>query len=165
MQRLIKGLIVPVLLLLVWYLGSSAGLWNSYIIPSPGKTLMTAKDLLISGVLIHHVLVSFYRVFVGFTLAFLLGFPLGILLGMKSELIDYLQPILEFIRHIPPLATVPMLVLWFGIGELPKLIVIILAAFFPIFLNTLNGVLNCDVRLMEVGDTYELSSLDKFLSV
>ena len=73
--------------------------------------------------------------------------------------------ILEFIRHIPPIACIPMLILWLGIGESSKMAVIILAAFFPIFLNTLNGVINCDSKLLEVGDIFGFSIREKFFKI
>ena len=72
---------------------------------------------------------------------------------------------LEFVRHVPPIACIPMLILWLGIGEASKIAVIILAAFFPIFLNTLNGVVNCDPKLLEVGDIFGFSVLEKFFKI
>jgi sulfonate transport system permease protein len=115
------------------------------------KTAVAAEQLITKGILFKHVLISLYRVFAGFSLAFLIAFPLGIILGMNKKLLPYFEPSLEFIRHIPPLAVIPMLILWFGIGETSKLIIIVLASFFPIFLNTLNGVIYCDNKLLEVG--------------
>ena len=101
----------------------------------------------------------------GFTFAFIFAFPLGIILGMNGGLIAYFNPILEFLRHVPPLATIPMLILWFGIGETSKIVIIILASFFPIFLNTLNGVLNCDDKLLEVGESFDFTRREKFYKI
>ena len=162
MRVLLKGLAVPGIILLFWFLASGMGIWNSYIIPSPVKTLQTAQQLTLNGILLKHVAVSLYRVFAGFTISLLLAFPLGILVGMNTRIVVYTEPVLEFIRHIPPLAMIPMLILWFGIGETSKLIVIVLAAFFPIFLNTLSGVLNCDIKLLEVGRSLGFNSWEQF---
>lgn len=162
MKALLKGLTVPALVLLFWCLGAGLELWNSYIIPSPAKTLQTGRQLAASGVLLKHVAVSLCRVFAGFAVSFMAAFPLGIVIGMNNRLAGYLEPILEFVRHIPPLAAIPMLILWFGIGETSKIVVIVLAAFFPIFLNTLNGVLNSDRRLLEVGCSFGFNSREQF---
>ncbi|MBS3938355.1 MAG: ABC transporter permease [Peptococcaceae bacterium] len=164
-HRLIEGLCLPFFIVAFWFIGSGLELWNEFIIPSPQKTWQSAQFLLSEGILTSHVLVSLYRVFAGFLLAFFLAFPLGILTGMKPKVLGYLEPILELIRHIPPLATVPMLILWFGIGETPKLVIIILTTFFPIFLNTLNGVVHCDKKLLEVGQSFGFNSRDKFMKI
>ncbi|MEN6325411.1 MAG: ABC transporter permease [Syntrophomonas sp.] len=161
-MRFLKGLLIPFVILAIWYTGSKSGIWNSFILPSPGQTFETGQYLITSGILFKHVLISLYRVFAGFALAFLLAFPLGIILGMKRKLIDYFELIIEFVHHVPPLATVPMLILWFGIGEISKLVVIVLASFFPIFLNTLDGVLRCDEHLLEVGESFGFAARDRF---
>lgn len=156
LKQTLKGIFLPVLLLAVWAAGSELKLWNSYIIPSPGEVLDAAYVLGMKGDLIKHILVSMYRVFAGFAIAFLLAFPMGVLLGMMPRFSSYVQPLLEFVRHVPPLAVLPMLILWFGIGETPKLLVVILATFFPIFLNTLHGVVRCDPKWIEVGKSFRM---------
>jgi sulfonate transport system permease protein len=138
----------------VWIIGSSLSVWNSYIIPSPVEVWNSAYKLAANGILFKHAAVSLYRVFAGFLAAFLLAFPLGVFLGMNSQTRDYFQTLLEFVRHVPPLAALPMLILWFGIGEWPKLLIVVLATFFPIFLNTLHGVATCDWKLIEVGRSF-----------
>jgi len=161
LQRL-KGLYIPLLLLIAWFAGTGLGLWNPYIIPPPAKVLATGKQLIMSGVLFKHAAVSLYRVFAGFGIAFMLALPLGILIGMNRRLVRFTEPTLEFIRHIPPLATIPMLILWFGIDETSKLTIIVLATFFPIYLNTVNGIIHCDPKLLEVGRAFGFSSRKQF---
>lgn len=160
--RTLKGLIVPALILAAWAGGSRLSLWNSYLVPAPAAVGDAAAALLQNGVLPKHILASLYRVFGGFLAAFTLAFPLGIILGMDPRRRDYFQVTLEFIRHVPPLAALPMLILWFGIGEWPKLLIVVLATFFPIFLNTLHGVTACDVKLIEVGQSFGLSRREIF---
>ncbi|MCC5910578.1 MAG: ABC transporter permease [Clostridiaceae bacterium] len=151
--------------MLIWTIGSALDLWNAYIIPSPIRVAQATLRLIESGMLFRHIVVSLNRVFTGFAVAFCLAFPLGIILGMKTKLIQFFNPMLEFIRHVPPLATVPMLILWFGIGETPKIVIIVLASFFPVFLNTLNGVLCCDKKLLEVGESFGFTSGEKFYKI
>lgn len=161
-MKWLKGLLIPLGIIIFWYIAVEAGWWSKFILPAPAKTAATGWELITSGVLFKHVKISLYRVFAGFGIAFLIAFPLGILLGMKKALIDYFQLIIEFIQHVPPLATVPMLILWFGIGETSKLLVIVLASFFPIFLNTLQGVLSCNDQLLEVGRSFRFTSRERF---
>jgi sulfonate transport system permease protein len=90
-------------------------------------------------------------VFSGFLLSVLLAVPLGILCGQSKRFDTYCWLLLEFLRHVPPLAAVPLIILWAGIGEASKLTIIVLASFFPLFLNTYSGIKNCDRRLLEVA--------------
>ena len=87
--------------------------------------------------------------------------PLGLLCGRSRVLHDFLEPILEFLRHVPPLAAIPLIILWFGIDEASKLVVIFLASFFPLFLNTYGGIRNCDPKLLEVGTSLHFSAWQK----
>ncbi len=161
----IKGWYIPIVIVVIWIIGSSLKWWNAYIIPPPMRTLKSALVLIKNGILLKHIFVSLNRVLTGFALAFILAFPLGIILGMNGKLIVYFNPILEFFRHVPPLATIPMLILWFGIGEMSKVVIIIMASFFPIFLNTINGVLNCDIKLLEVGESFGFTRREKFYKI
>jgi sulfonate transport system permease protein len=145
----------PILLLLLslWWWGSRAGLWNPFLLPGPGRVLSSLGDLAASGDLARHASVSLGRVVGGFLLACSAALPLGIGLGLRPAWSRRLYPLLEFLRHVPPLAVLPLLILWFGIGEASKLAVIFMAAFFPLFLNALDGIRRCDPGLVEVGRT------------
>lgn len=146
-----RGLLLPIVLIICWQLLSKAGFWSTYLLPPPETVMEAAKSLFESGVLWKHILVSIARVIGGFILACLFAFPLAILLGLHPRLSPWFTPILNFSRHTPPLALIPILILWLGIGEGTKLSIIILASFFPIFLNAESGIRNADFRLIEVG--------------
>jgi sulfonate transport system permease protein len=105
------------------------------------------------------------RVFTGFFIAFILSFILGIYAGLAAKKQIYYNSIIEFLRHIPPISLIPLLILWFGIGEQSKIIIIVLAAFFPMFLNIKKGIQCCDIKLLEVGDTLGFSKLKKFFKI
>ena len=156
------GLIFPAVILIIWLVGARYALWNSYVIPPPTAVALTLEQLVTSGLLLQHIGISLYRVFAGFSLALLLAFPLGVLFGMQSGWKPFVEPSLEMLRHIPPLAALPMLILWFGIGEFPKLLIVVLATFFPIFLNTLHGVGNCDKKWLEVARSFQLNRRQVF---
>ncbi len=164
MHRL-KGLLFPACLVMLWWAGSKAQLFNAYIIPAPERVYETAMVMVKKGVLWRHLTVSLYRVFVGFALTFLVAFPLAVFVGMKKRVYQFLEPTLEFIRHIPPIALIPMLILWFGIGETAKLAVIFLATFFPVFLNTVSAIVNCDKKLLEVGTVFHFSEKEKLVRI
>ena len=158
----LRGWVIPLGLLALWLTGSQLEWWNRYLIPSPAEVLRMGFRQLADGELARHVLVSLARVGAGFSVAFCFAFPLAALLGVQRRYLAWVQPTLEFIRHIPPLAAIPMLILWFGIGEAPKVLVVVLATFFPIFLNTLHGIVQCDERLLEVGRSFQLSDWSIF---
>lgn len=160
-----KGLVIPLVIILIWCIGSKLHIFNDYIIPSPADVFNTTLELIKNGILIKSLGVSFSRVFIGFFITFIIAFPMAIILGMNKELLPYLEPFLEFMRHVPPIAVIPILILWFGIGETSKLAVIFLATFFPIFSNTLNGVTNYDEKLLEVGEIFGFTASDKFFKI
>ena len=156
-QSFIRGLYIPAIFFLCWVFGSQFSLWSAYIIPPPAEVAAAFFQVLADGTLFKHLLVSFYRVFAGFFTALFLATPLAILLGMNKSWSPYVHTSLECIRHIPPLATIPILILWFGIGELPKLLIVVMATFFPIFFNTLHGVGSCDIKWIEVGRSFGMN--------
>jgi sulfonate transport system permease protein len=161
-SRTFKPLIILLCILTVWTVTSAAGLLNSFLVPPPWRVLKVGTSLLADGTLITNTMASLGRVFSGFTMSLLVALPLAVLTGLHRTSYSYLRLLLEFLRHIPPLALTPLFILWFGIGEASKLLVIILASFFPVFLNTMSGVANCDPKLVEVGRVLRFS---KFVQV
>ena len=151
------GFAIPGVLLLLWWGASRLGLWNPYLLPPPERVFASLGSLAASGELARHVGASAGRIVAGFGLSSLVALPLGVLLGLRPRLGRMVYPTFEFLRHVPPLAVLPLLILWFGIGEGSKMAVILLATFFPVFLNTLDGVRRCDPGLLEVGRTLGLS--------
>lgn len=151
MQRFTNGLILPISLLLLWFFVSEVQLFSPYLLPSPFTVWNSLGELVRSGLLLSHLLISLRRVFSGFLLAVLIAIPLGICCGRSRFFYNHFLFLLEFLRHVPPLAAIPLIILWAGIGEASKLAIIFLAAFFPLFLNTCSGIHNCDKNLLEVG--------------
>lgn len=160
-----KSLAVPAGVLGIWWLGSRTGLWNAYILPGPGQVWESFVGMLRSGELADNVAASLARVVVGFAIAFLLAFLLGTLAGVMPRLSAWYDPVVEFLRHVPPLSLIPLLILWFGIGETSKLIIIVLASFFPMFLNIRKGFALCDRKLLEVGQTLGLPRRAQFFRI
>nr|WP_321513849.1 ABC transporter permease [uncultured Pseudodesulfovibrio sp.] len=157
--------LLPVAVLVTWWLLGHRGILNPYLTPSPGEVLDAALNAFASGELWLHSCVSLARVFVGFTLTVFLALPLAALLYSVPVSERVLRVPLELLRIIPPLALIPLLILWLGIGEGSKLAVIVLASFFPIFLNALDGLKNSDRKLLEMAETIDLTHWDTFRTV
>lgn len=155
----LKGYFIFIIILIMWQISCSLGVWSSFILPPPEKVLRTFLKLVKDGSIFLHIGISLRRVFIGFGISAIVGIPLGILFGIYSKAYDYWKGLLNFLRNVPPLAMIPMLILWFGIGEKTKIIIIILASFFPIFTSTLKGIRNCDSKLIEVGRAFEMNRL------
>lgn len=131
--------------LLVWFFLSSTGLISAVILPSPMKVLQRGLRIIQNGYtgvsLWSHLWVSLYRVFGSLALACLTAIPLGIVVATNDYVKATVDPFVEFYRPLPPLAYLPLVIIWFGIGETSKMVLIYLAIFAPIFLNTRAGVL------------------------
>lgn len=143
--------------LLVWSLASKAGWVTPFLLPSPWKVLATLGELARSGELLRNTLVSLRRVAAGYALAVLLSMLLSVLFSRYVWLRRMLEPPLEFLRQVPPLALMPLLLLWLGIGEAQKIGIIILSCFFPIFLGMRSGIAQVDPRLVEIGQVCGLT--------
>jgi ABC-type nitrate/sulfonate/bicarbonate transport system permease component len=162
--------LIPLLLILIWQGLSSIKVIPSYKLPSPVEIILGFKDLLIIGVppghLLHnHMLYSLYRVALGYAVAALLAIPLGLLMGWSTGLLRMIRPLFELVRPIPPLAWIPIAILWFGIGIKSAAFIIFLGAFFPILLNTISGVLSIHPILIEAARTLHAKEKDIFLKV
>ena len=125
--------------LAIWWMASRLGLVNQLLLPAPTAIAVTFVDLTRSGELPRHIGVSMGRVLVGFLIALSLALPLGTFVGVSRIGRSAIMPLVELIRPIPPIAVIPMAILWLGIGELSKYSIIAYGAFFPIFLNTMTG--------------------------
>jgi len=138
------GLIVPVFLLGAWQGCSAAGWVNPQALPSPLAVVSKWWQYLVSGELAGDTLGSLYRVVVGFLVGTALALPLGLVMGASERLHQLLNPMLQVLRPIPPIAYIPLAILWFGLGNPPAIFLIALGAFFPVLINTLSGVRNVD---------------------
>lgn len=165
MNNMIKKMIPIAFILIVWYLCSYFEVWSVYLLPSPMKVWDTFISMVQSGELFIHIFASLNRVLVGFSIAFVFAFILGIIAGLKPSLSPYYNHIVEFFRNVPPLSLIPLLILWVGIGEESKMIIIILASFFPMFLNIKKGFGSCDHKLLEVGKVLGLTPRKRFMKI
>lgn len=150
------------LALALWFLVCRLGIFRPYVLPSPEKVLETFLKMLQSGEIFRDVLISLVRILKGFAIAFLLAFFLGMLRALLPASEKYYDAIVQFFRNVPPLSLIPLLILWCGIGETTKTVIIVLASFFPMYLNIVKGFTGCDRRLLEVGDAFGYTGFEKF---
>lgn len=163
--RLVKSVLIFFIILLLWKITNYLGIWSDYILPSPEKVYSTFLNMISDGSIFINVYASMKRVLIGFAISTAIGVPLGIFFGIYSGVYEYFKSLINFLRNTPPLALIPMLILWFGIGEESKIIIIVLASFFPIFTSTLKGIKNCDSKLIEVGRVFEFSKLQVIFKI
>jgi NitT/TauT family transport system permease protein len=157
----IWSLAVPVALLAIWEGLSRAGVINPMILPSPSAVFLRwiayAKPMmpfdpaegtyvtwLFSGELLHDAAASLYRVVMGFLIGAGLALPIGLLMGTSDTVYRLMNPLLQILRPIPPIAYIPLAILWFGLGNPPAFFLISLGAFFPVIMNTIGGVRTVD---------------------
>ena len=152
-------------LLLLWQLAAASGIWSAYVLPSPAKVAKALYTMAESGVLWKHILVSGERVLTGFVIAFCLAFLCGLADYGLPWLEEYYGSFLEFMRNVPPISLIALLILWFGIGETSKIIIIVLASFFPMYLNIRKGFVSCDKKLLEVGRVFGFGPWKRFLKI
>jgi len=149
-----SGAAIPLAVLFFWWYGSRSGWWSAFLLPGPFVVLKSLARLAQNGELARNVWSSVSRIVKGFSVSAVVALAAAFACGIYRPMLRAISPTLEFIRHIPPMAVIPMVILWFGIGEASKLVIIVMATFFPIFLNTVQGVSQCDKRLLEVAKVF-----------
>jgi ABC-type nitrate/sulfonate/bicarbonate transport system permease component len=150
--------LLPLALVAAWQALSSAGVIPAYKLPAPTAVAAGFWDLLTVGMppgrlLPWHLAMSLYRVAWGFLLAAAVAVPLGLAMGWSPRLRRLFSPVVELLRPVPPLAWIPISILWFGIGVRSAAFIIFLGAVFPILLNTVAGVLAVSPALVEAART------------
>ncbi|MEK6594352.1 MAG: ABC transporter permease [Pseudomonadota bacterium] len=128
----------------LWSFLSSVGWIDRVLLPSPLEVLKSLVMTVGDGSLLRHITASLMRVLQGFAVALLIAVPLGIAMGVSQVTRALIEPLLELLRPIPPIAIIPLAILWFGIDELSKVFIIAYGAFFPILVNTMAGFREVD---------------------
>ncbi len=150
----------PLLLLLLWEAGSRSGVIPARVLAAPSTVAVTAAQMLASGELIQNLLVSLGRVAAGFTIGVTTGVVLALVAGLSRWGEALLDPPIQMLRTLPLLALVPLFIVWFGIGETPKVALIALGSTFPVYLNLFNSIRSVDSKMVEAARSFGLSGLD-----
>lgn len=146
----------PLVLVLLWQAASMAGLVSPRTLGSPGQILVAGWGLLASGELSWHLLVSLGRVATGLAIGLTIGAGLALVAGLSRLGEDIVDAPVQMLRTLPFLALVPLLILWFGIGETPKIALVAMGTAFPIYLNLFAGIRGAEPRLVEMGRVFGL---------
>ncbi|AIS12863.1 ABC transporter permease [Pseudomonas chlororaphis subsp. aurantiaca] len=149
----LKGLVLPVAIILLLEIVVRLGWLPSYQMPAPSEIALTLGDLA-EGALWKHIGASLLRVLLGFAIGAGLALVFAAWVGLSREAEAYLEPTFAGLRSIPSLAWVPLLLLWLGIDETSKVVLIAIGAFFPVYLNGVAAIRDIDRKLVEVGHMY-----------
>lgn len=154
-KSLIKGLTLPVLLILLCEYLVRAGFIEPYLLPAPSSLWQSFTELA-AGDLTQHIWASTWRVFLGFFIGSALALFFAVLVGLNKQAEEFLEPSFSAIKSIPSLAWIPLLLLWLGIDEGSKITLIAIGAFFPVYTNAVAAIHGVDRKLLEVAKVYRL---------
>ncbi len=154
LKRAIKAVVSISVLIVIWELIVLTGRFEKSLLPSPAVVFTGMSKMIMDGTLFSNLGVSIARFLTGYLLAVLVGVILGLLLGWNKNVWSYIDPIIQVLRPVSPIAWFPFIVLWFGIGDAPAVVIIFIAAFYPILLSTVSGVGNVDAIYMKVADNF-----------
>jgi sulfonate transport system permease protein len=148
------GLIVPAAIIAIWEGGAATGVISTRLIPPPSTVATTLYDLAVAGELLGHSVSTTLRVLGGFALGSVVATVLGAATGVSERFENLFDPMLQALRNIPSIAWTPLFILWFGIFETSKILMIALGVFFPVYLTFSGAIASVDRGLVEVGRVY-----------
>jgi len=151
----VKNIIVSLaVLILVWQLLFAVSSYDKALFPSPAMAFDALVQMLKNGVLIENIMTSMYRFCIGYTVSVTVAVVLGLILGRIPKLFQYINPAVQLLRPISPTAWMPFIVLLFGIGDIPAIVIIFISAFFPVLLSTVSAVGNIDPVYLKVSKNF-----------
>lgn len=163
-QALVPWL-VPISILIVWQVLSSIGIIPARVLPAPISVVTAAIKLLQTGELQTHITISAKRAISGFLLGGSIGFAFGVFNGLSPIAEKLFDTSLQMLRTIPNLALLPLVILWFGIGDEARLFLVSIGVLFPMYLNTFHGIRSVDPNLIEMGRVYGLKPFALFWKI
>ncbi|MFC0558876.1 ABC transporter permease subunit [Halalkalibacter alkalisediminis] len=156
---------LPISLLVCWQIFSVIGVISNRFLPAPSDIGLATIKLLSNGELFEHIFVSSQRALLGLLIGGAIGFVFGVVNGISKISETLFDSTIQMIRNIPHLSLIPLVILWFGIGEEGKIFLIALGVLFPIYLNTFHGIRSVDPELIEMGKSYGLKNGQLFLQI
>ncbi|MDD5987803.1 MAG: ABC transporter permease [Eubacteriales bacterium] len=164
-KKILQGACGFVLILLLWQAAASAHVFNASLFPTPLQTWQALAELITQNNLYLQIGASMTRYLIGYVIAAVLAVILGLLHGYYAGSWNYVNPLVQFLRPISPIAWMPFIVLWFGIGDIPAEVVIFIAAFFPILLSTVSAVRHIDPVYLKVASNFSFGTLKTITSI
>lgn len=157
--RLVRRAVGPLAVLVLWQVVTATHLFTSVEVASPHQVWDVAVQLWSTGSLQSNLLVSLRRVVEGLGLGVAVGVVLAVVSSFSHLGEDLLDPVIQAVRSVPILGLLPLFIIWFGVGEAPKVYLIALGTLFPVYLNTFGGIRGVDAKLVEAGQTFGLGRL------
>ena len=154
-----------VVLIAVWWLVTALGLVDPMFLPGPGAVLGALSEQAASGELWADIGVSSFRILVGFVLATVMAVPIGTLMGVNARVEAALEPLMDFIRYMPVVAFVPLTIVWVGIDESQKFLIIWMGTFFQQVLMVADAVRRTPRTLVSLGETLGLSWMQQLTRI
>ena len=148
------------ILILLWILAVSSSKSGNTVIPSPKDVVQAFKELSEGGVLFKYIGISLYRFFAGYISSVIVAIFLGLIMGWYTKIWDIVDPIVQVLRPISPTAWFPFIVIAFGIGNLPAIVIIFIAGFFPVLLSTVSAVKKLDKTYLKVAGNFEIKGIN-----
>ncbi len=164
-EKVILPLAVFAGLAAIWQLVASLGIFAPYLFPPPLWVARGMMETAANGELGAYITASLFRFFAGYLAAALLAVPLGLIFGWYGRLWAAFDPLVQVLRPISPIAWFPLIGLWFGVGDLPAIVIIFIAAFYPILLSTVAAVRNVDPVYLKVAQNFGSSQRDILVKV
>jgi sulfonate transport system permease protein len=155
--RVVWRVVGPLAVLGLWQLVCSLGVFTEVEVASPTQVFDAARQLWDQGALQSNLLISLQRVAEGLAVGISIGVVLAVVSGLFRLGEDLLDPVIHMARSVPILGLLPLAIIWFGVGEAPKIFLIALGTTFPVYLNTYAGIRGVDVKLVEAGETFGLT--------
>ncbi|MER2189633.1 MAG: ABC transporter permease [Solibacillus sp.] len=154
-----------ILLIAAWQLASVIGGHQAALFPPPLKVGQALLSIISDGSIFGHIQISLFRFFMGYLLAVVTAIVLGLLLGRSPRVWQVIDPVVQVLRPVSPIAWSPFIVLWFGIGNMPAIVIIFIAAFFPVLLSTVSAVKKVDKTYLRIAANFEMSAFETLQKV
>lgn len=160
-----RGLVIPLVLFVIWYIVTQQKWVDAALLPLPKSVWQVFVESWQSKELLENIAYSLARNTTGFIAGGIIGAGCGLLLGLNIWADRFFSPTLNAIKHVAVFAWIPLMIMWFGNGELSKIIFIALVVFYPVFFNTYDGVKNVPEKAKEVAKIFQLSKFSTFFKV
>ncbi|KIR02579.1 binding-protein-dependent transport system inner membrane component [Lachnospiraceae bacterium TWA4] len=168
-----NALLSFIVLIILWSIAVMGSGINTALFPTPTMVLDAFRELFTVGLkgstsnatLINHIGVSMLRFIIGYIIAAITGVILGLLLGIFPKVFEFINPIVQLIRPVAPVAWLPFIVLLFGIGDVPAIVIIFIAGFFPILLSTVSAVNHLDPTYTKVAKNFGISKMRSLVKI
>jgi NitT/TauT family transport system permease protein len=164
-KNLFLSVLSPIMILVIWEVASRVGLVDRRFLPPPSKIVVTFVSIVADGALFIHLKATLFRVLAGFFCGVVPGVIIGIIMGLSSGIRAFIRPLIVISYPIPKIALFPLVMLFFGLGDVSNVLIVSIGVFFPVLYNTLGGVTSINRIYWDVASNFSAHGLKLFLTV